>query len=178
MIPELHTAKQAFLAAHVSVYGYQGWLERHWGAEVGHRLGAGQHYLDNTGAPMLAAAVAASLPGPVHCPSSFAFNLSSCQSVCQQQQQQRTHTASLRTLVVEFSFPPRHPGCALAAGAGLYTNSQIAAVLQELTSSTFGNPHSRNPSSSRSTAEVEAARELVLKFFNADPDTYYLVFTK
>jgi selenocysteine lyase/cysteine desulfurase len=51
-------------------------------------------------------------------------------------------------------------------------------VLQELTSSAFGNPHSRNPSSSRSTAEVEAARQLVLKFFNADPDNYHVVFTK
>lgn len=176
MTLELHTAKQAFLAAHGSVYGYQGWLERHWGEEVGQRLGPGHHYLDMTGAPMLAAA-AASLPGPVHCPSSFVSNLSSCQSVCQQQQQ-RTLPPSAPWLL---SFPvPRSRWfpTRIAAGAGLYTNSQIAAVLQELTSSTFGNPHSRNPSSSRSTAEVEAARELVLKFFNADPDTYLVVFTK
>lgn len=63
-------------------------------------------------------------------------------------------------------------------GAGLYTNSQITAVLQELTSHTFGNPHSRNPSSSRSTREVETARQLVLQFFNADPEEYHVVFTK
>jgi selenocysteine lyase/cysteine desulfurase len=64
------------------------------------------------------------------------------------------------------------------AGAGMYTNSQITAVMQELTSSAFGNPHSRNPSSSRSTQEVEGARQLVLKFFNADPEQYHVVFTK
>lgn len=64
------------------------------------------------------------------------------------------------------------------AGAGMYTNSQITAVMQELTSSAFGNPHSRNPSSSRSTQEVEGARHLVLKFFNADPEQYHVVFTK
>jgi len=63
-------------------------------------------------------------------------------------------------------------------GAGLYTNSQVTAVMRELTSSTFGNPHSRNPSSSRSTQEVEAARQLVLQFFNANPEDYYVVFTK
>lgn len=101
---ELQTAKQAFLAAHGAFYGYQGWLERHWDAEVGQRLGAGQHYLDHTGASLLAAAAAAaSLPEPVHCPSSFVFNLSSCQSVCQQRQ--RTHCPPLGTLLL--SFPPK-----------------------------------------------------------------------
>jgi hypothetical protein len=33
--------------------------------------------------------------------------------------------------------------CHCRAGAGLYTNSQVKAVMQELTSSAFGNPHSR-----------------------------------
>jgi selenocysteine lyase/cysteine desulfurase len=50
--------------------------------------------------------------------------------------------------------------------------------MQELTSRAFGNPHSRNPSSSKSTQEVEGARQLVLQFFNADPNEYHVVFTK
>jgi selenocysteine lyase/cysteine desulfurase len=50
--------------------------------------------------------------------------------------------------------------------------------MTELTSRAFGNPHSRNPSSSRSTQEVQAAREQVLHFFNADPEEYLVIFTK
>eukprot|EP00879_Flechtneria_rotunda_P010938 GHRR01011430.1.p1 GENE.GHRR01011430.1~~GHRR01011430.1.p1 ORF type:complete len:340 (+),score=95.00 GHRR01011430.1:1773-2792(+) len=65
-----------------------------------------------------------------------------------------------------------------STGAGQYTTSMIQAVMQELTSSAFGNPHSRNPSSSRSTQEVSKARAQVLQHFNADPDEYYVVFTK
>jgi hypothetical protein len=42
-------AKEAFLQQHGSSYGYQGWMEQHWQAEVGDRLGQGQHYLDYTG---------------------------------------------------------------------------------------------------------------------------------
>lgn len=50
--------------------------------------------------------------------------------------------------------------------------------MQELCSSAFGNPHSRNPSSSKSTLEVDRARQLVLQLFNADPEQYHVVFTK
>eukprot|EP00775_Hariotina_reticulata_P006756 gene6756-6973_t len=63
-------------------------------------------------------------------------------------------------------------------GAGQYTNSQLAAVMQELMLHGFGNPHSRNASSARSTLEVAAARSLVLQHFNADPAEYDIVFTK
>jgi selenocysteine lyase/cysteine desulfurase len=65
-----------------------------------------------------------------------------------------------------------------ATGAGQYTNSQVSAALKELTATSFGNPHSKNPSSSRATAEVEAARRHVLAFFNADPEEYHVIFTK
>lgn len=63
-------------------------------------------------------------------------------------------------------------------GAGQYTTSQVSAALAELTGAAFGNPHSRNPSSARATAEVTAARAAVLAHFRADPSEYHVVFTK
>jgi selenocysteine lyase/cysteine desulfurase len=50
--------------------------------------------------------------------------------------------------------------------------------MRELMLHGFGNPHSRNASSARSTLEVTAARSIVLDYFNADPAEYYVVFTK
>lgn len=47
-----------------------------------------------------------------------------------------------------------------------------------LQTNVFGNPHSANPSSTRSSERIDAVRELVLKFFNADPAEYQVVFTK
>ncbi|WIA41880.1 hypothetical protein OEZ86_009204 [Tetradesmus obliquus] len=63
-------------------------------------------------------------------------------------------------------------------GAAQYTTSMITSVMSELTSCAFGNPHSRNPSSAKSTQEVNLARSLVLRHFNADPEQYYVIFTK
>lgn len=63
-------------------------------------------------------------------------------------------------------------------GSGLYTTSQLHKVLEELQSHSFGNPHSRNPSSSRSTREVAAARKLVLDWFHAKPEEYEVIFTR
>lgn len=49
-LSDLQQAKAAFLNSELSSsYGYQGWLEQHWWAEVGARFGPGQHYLDYTG---------------------------------------------------------------------------------------------------------------------------------
>jgi hypothetical protein len=55
-------AKEAFLQQHGSSYGYQGWMEQHWQAEVGDRLGQGQHYLDYTGAKCIAAGCGTAVP--------------------------------------------------------------------------------------------------------------------
>uniref|UniRef100_A0A383VH74 Aminotransferase class V domain-containing protein n=1 Tax=Tetradesmus obliquus TaxID=3088 RepID=A0A383VH74_TETOB len=63
-------------------------------------------------------------------------------------------------------------------GAAQYTTSMITSIMSELTSCAFGNPHSRNPSSAKSTQEVNLARSLVLQHFNADPEQYYVIFTK
>ena len=62
-------------------------------------------------------------------------------------------------------------------GAGLYAESQVRAHADYLCGCVLGNPHSRNPTSAAATAKVEEAREKVLRFFNADPDAYEVVFT-
>ncbi|HEX2202580.1 MAG TPA: aminotransferase class V-fold PLP-dependent enzyme [Longimicrobium sp.] len=62
-------------------------------------------------------------------------------------------------------------------GAGLYAESQVRAHADFLCGSVLGNPHSRNPTSLAATREVEEAREKVLRFFNADPALYEVVFT-
>lgn len=62
-------------------------------------------------------------------------------------------------------------------GGGLYAQSQIDAHTQLLATSVLGNPHSENPTSLASTHNVEAARERIRAFFNADEVEYEVVFT-
>ncbi|GAA4035358.1 aminotransferase class V-fold PLP-dependent enzyme [Allokutzneria multivorans] len=62
-------------------------------------------------------------------------------------------------------------------GSGLVSDAQLRAQLARLRSSVYGNPHSDSPSSVRSTELVEAVRGDVLRFFNADPDEYVVIFT-
>jgi selenocysteine lyase/cysteine desulfurase len=62
-------------------------------------------------------------------------------------------------------------------GAGLYAESQVREHAALLVGSVFGNPHSTNPTSQLATDCVEAARSAVLRFFNAPPDKYTVVFT-
>ena len=47
---------------------------------------------------------------------------------------------------------------------------------KDMTSSLFGNPHSASSSSQLSTRRIEDVRLRVLRFFNADPDEFDLVF--
>ena len=61
-------------------------------------------------------------------------------------------------------------------GGGLYAASQIQAHAELLTSRVLGNPHSANPSSSRSTALVERTRQAVLEYFGA-VGRYTAIFT-
>jgi len=63
-------------------------------------------------------------------------------------------------------------------GGGLYAESQLRAHQQLLTENVFGNPHSANPTSLFATQRVESAREHVLRFFNADPGEYDVIFTQ
>jgi len=62
-------------------------------------------------------------------------------------------------------------------GSGLYAESQVRAHTRFLETHLLGNPHSRNPTSAACTAVIEECRERVLRFFDADPDVYEVVFT-
>ncbi len=62
-------------------------------------------------------------------------------------------------------------------GGGIYAESQVKKHQQILLENTFGNPHSSNPTSIYATHYVESARAYVLKYFNADPSEYDVIFT-
>jgi selenocysteine lyase/cysteine desulfurase len=63
------------------------------------------------------------------------------------------------------------------AGAGLPSRSQVKAHARRIQTGTFGNPHSENPTSVASTRLIEEARAAVLRFFNASPSDYAVIFT-
>ncbi len=63
-------------------------------------------------------------------------------------------------------------------GACLYAESQLEEHFKLLRSGVFGNPHSANPTSAAMTDHVERTRRAVMKYFNAPPDDYILVFTQ
>ncbi|KAL1964608.1 hypothetical protein VTN77DRAFT_6782 [Rasamsonia byssochlamydoides] len=62
------------------------------------------------------------------------------------------------------------------AGTTLYAKCLIESFSRDLTSNLFGNPHSASASSQLTTSRVDDIRLRVLRFFNADPDVYDLVF--
>lgn len=62
-------------------------------------------------------------------------------------------------------------------GGSLYSESQVRRHLELLLQQVLGNPHSASPASRRSTELVEGARARVLRFFQASPDEYDVVFT-
>jgi selenocysteine lyase/cysteine desulfurase len=62
-------------------------------------------------------------------------------------------------------------------GAGLAARSQLRAHTSRLRYGVYGNPHSENPTSSASTALIEQTRAAILRWFNADPDKYVVIFT-
>ncbi|KAE8372979.1 molybdenum cofactor sulfurase protein [Aspergillus bertholletiae] len=62
------------------------------------------------------------------------------------------------------------------AGTTLYPKSLIDSFARDLTSNLFGNPHSQSSSSQLSTQRVDDIRLKALRFFNADPDEFDLVF--
>jgi selenocysteine lyase/cysteine desulfurase len=63
------------------------------------------------------------------------------------------------------------------AGAGLYPESLVRVHSDLLMREVFGNPHSRSPASLAITERIEAARNRVLRFFDADPNEYKVIFT-
>ena len=62
-------------------------------------------------------------------------------------------------------------------GGGLYAESQLREHVAMLTGGVFGNPHSKNLTSMAMTERVEQTREYVLRYFNASPDEYMVIFT-
>lgn len=63
-------------------------------------------------------------------------------------------------------------------GGGLYSDSQLNRHMEILRRGIFGNPHSNNPSSLAITRLDQHAREKVLRYFNASPQEYVVVFTQ
>jgi molybdenum cofactor sulfurtransferase len=63
-------------------------------------------------------------------------------------------------------------------GGGLYAESQLHNHMALLAGHVFGNPHSKNLTSMAMTELVERARAYVLKYFNASPEEYLVVFTQ
>ena len=62
-------------------------------------------------------------------------------------------------------------------GGGLYPVSVVRRHADYLASHVLGNPHSVNPPSVLASEGVERCRAHVLRFFNAPPDEYAVVFT-
>ncbi len=62
-------------------------------------------------------------------------------------------------------------------GGGLYGVSQIDRHMDLLRGTVFGNPHSVNPTSFRTSELIKKTRDHVLDFFNASPEEYGIVFT-
>ncbi len=63
-------------------------------------------------------------------------------------------------------------------GGSLYAMSQVREHYDLLAENVFGNPHSSNPTSWAMTQLIEQARSSVLRFFNADPQEYCVIFTQ
>ncbi|EHY51886.1 Molybdenum cofactor sulfurase [Exophiala dermatitidis] len=62
------------------------------------------------------------------------------------------------------------------AGTTLYAKSLIDSYSRELTSKLFGNPHSASASSQLSSRRIDDVRFQALRFFNADPGEFDIVF--
>ncbi len=63
-------------------------------------------------------------------------------------------------------------------GGSLFAESQLRKHFELLRSGVLGNPHSASPASVAMTEHVERTRHHVLRYFNARPEDYILVFTQ
>ncbi|KAI9650160.1 hypothetical protein NHQ30_000173 [Ciborinia camelliae] len=62
------------------------------------------------------------------------------------------------------------------AGTTLYSKSLMERYMADMMSNLYGNPHSASTSSQLSTSRIENTRLSVLRFFNADPVDFDIVF--
>ncbi len=78
----------------------------------------------------------------------------------------------------EFARLDRHRHAYLDyTGSGLFPECLLEQHVETLRGSLLGNPHSRHQPSQASTALLEEARSAVLRFVDADPGEYGVVFT-
>ncbi|KAK9150975.1 hypothetical protein Syun_009284 [Stephania yunnanensis] len=63
------------------------------------------------------------------------------------------------------------------AGATLYSEQQMEAIFKDLSTNVYGNPHSQSDSSVATSETMKKARQLVLDYCNASPQTYKCIFT-
>ena len=63
------------------------------------------------------------------------------------------------------------------AGATLYAKSQIENYYSDLKGFVYGNPHSQNESSQRSSELIEEARNMVARHFHTTLDKHHIIFT-
>ncbi|KAI1426540.1 molybdenum cofactor sulfurase [Xylaria sp. FL1777] len=77
----------------------------------------------------------------------------------------------------EEEFPMIRDGVYLDhAGTTLYPKSLVDSFAAEMTANLFGNPHSASASSQCTMSRIENIRDRVLRFFNADPAEFDLIF--
>ncbi|MBF6169614.1 aminotransferase class V-fold PLP-dependent enzyme [Streptomyces gardneri] len=62
-------------------------------------------------------------------------------------------------------------------GSGLPSRSQLRAYQRAMGEEIWGNPHSASLPSRRSTEAIRHARQATLRFVNADPEEYSVIFT-
>lgn len=62
-------------------------------------------------------------------------------------------------------------------GSALSASSHVAAYGRALNRGVFGNPHSVNPASQKSSLATKKAKEALLRFVDADEDVYDVVWT-
>ena len=62
------------------------------------------------------------------------------------------------------------------AGTTLYSKSLLEAFSADMMANLYGNPHSASQASQRSTQQVQDVRLQLLRFFDADPDDFDLIF--
>ncbi len=63
------------------------------------------------------------------------------------------------------------------AGATLYSCKQLRDHMADLSCNLYANPHSRNPSSTKTTAIIDGVREAILRHFNTTSEEYDIIFT-
>ena len=62
-------------------------------------------------------------------------------------------------------------------GATLYSETQLKAHFEDISSNLYANPHSQNVSSQTTILAVEHMRDFILHHFKTDSDSYEVVFT-